>query len=538
MNLVVQHILIMLALLIAAVSLVVIVIRLIAGKGITVTFSILIALIVVIDSELVYILGQIEFTPLNVIIIFSPGILATIGVIYVLFRIVVIPLRKLMAATQRLAVGDLQGEVDYSNQNEMGQLATSLTEVTLYQREMAAMAQQIARGDLSRQIKAKSNQDEFGRAFQDMTAYLNNAIGQVTDSAVQLITAMDSMAAASSLADQMTSQISSTISQIAGGSGQQFNSINQTAGAIDQMSEAINDVAEGAHQQADAVDKAARVTAKISSAAQQVADNARTAADEAAGAVQNTQNGSQTVNQTILGMQAVKAKVSLLAVKVQDMGQRSIQIGAIVETIEDIASQTNLLALNAAIEAARAGIHGKGFAVVADEVRKLAEKSAAATREIGALVTSIQGAASEAVQAMKEGEIEVQNGVERAGESSSALESIRSAVDKVSGQVNRISEAARQMRDSSEELVVAMESVSTVVESNQASVEKMESGSNTVSVAVENIASLSEENSAAIEEVSASAAEMHSQVQEVSAAAQILAEMAANLNKVSARFKL
>ena len=538
MNLVVQHILIMLALLIAAVSLVVIVIRLIAGKGITVTFSILIALIVVIDSELAYILGQIEFTPLNVIIIFSPGILATIGVIYVLFRIVVIPLRKLMAATQRLAVGELQGEVNYSNQNEMGQLATSLTEVTIYQREMAAMAQQIACGDLSRQIKAKSNRDEFGRAFQDMTIYLNNAISQVTDSAVQLITAMDSMAAASSLADQMTSQISSTISQIAGGSGQQSNSINQTAGAIEQMSEAINDVAEGAHQQADAVDKAARVTAKISSAAQQVADNARTAADEAAGAVQNTQNGSQTVNQTILGMQAVKAKVSLLAVKVQDMGERSIQIGAIVETIQDIASQTNLLALNAAIEAARAGVHGKGFAVVADEVRKLAEKSAAATREIGALVTSIQAAASEAVQAMKEGEIEVQNGVERAGESSSALESIRSAVDMVSGQVNRISEAARQMRDSSEELVVAMESVSTVVESNQASVEKMESGSNTVSVAVENIASLSEENSAAIEEVSASAAEMHSQVQEVSAAAQILAEMAANLNKVSARFKL
>jgi methyl-accepting chemotaxis protein len=220
------------------------------------------------------------------------------------------------------------------------------------------------------------------------------------------------------------------------------------------------------------------------------------------------------------------------------MGMRSDQIGAIVETIDDIASQTNLLALNAAIEAARAGEHGKGFAVVADEVRKLAERASAATKEIGTLIKDIQKTVNDAVASMDEGAREVEVGSARAVESGTALSEIIKVVESVKEQVAGIATAATQMTAASNDLVTAMDTVSAVVEENTAATEEMAAGAAEVTQSIENIASVSEENSAAAEEVSASVEEMSAQVEEVSASTLSLEEMAQALQKVVAQFKL
>lgn len=455
------------------------------------------------------------------------------------------PLVTLAGNLQNLAMGDLNRDVSQkeiekiiSRSDEIGTAGMGIVETETYLQKMADVARKISDGDLTCVIIPKSEKDELGLAFTQMTNNLRIQVEQVTESANHVDSASNQLASAANQTGHATNQINSTMQQVVEGTSQQTESIGKTASSAEQMSRAIEGVARGVQEQSTAVLKASDITTQITTAIQQVALNAQTSAKEASHAAETARNGAKTVQETIQGMQTIKAKVGLSAEKVQEMGERSNQIGAIVETIDDIASQTNLLALNAAIEAARAGEHGKGFAVVADEVRKLAERSSIATKEIGALIKGIQQTVAEAVLAMNEGAKEVEQGVTRASLSDEALTSILKAAETVNQQVDDIAQAAQQISVSSNELVVSMDSVSAVVEENTAATEQMSVSSNEVTEAVQLIASVSEENGAALEQVSAATEEMNAQVEEVSASAQSLAEMAKQLQNVVAQFKL
>ncbi|MBP2651690.1 MAG: mcpB 7 [Firmicutes bacterium] len=158
-------------------------------------------------------------------------------------------------------------------------------------------------------------------------------------------------------------------------------------------------------------------------------------------------------------MGQIEQTVNTSAQVVTKLGQRSKEIGQIVDTISGIASQTNLLALNAAIEAARAGEQGRGFAVVAEEVRKLAEQSQDAAKKIAQLIGEIQVDTDKAVVAMDNGTREVKTGADVVNTAGAAFGEIASLVTAVSDQVREISAAMQQMATGSQQIVGSVKKI-------------------------------------------------------------------------------
>lgn len=247
------------------------------------------------------------------------------------------------------------------------------------------------------------------------------------------------------------------LSEISSASAQIESSAKELATSSSSMSAAADAVTRQ-------VDAAATAGEEMAATSSEIASNCLLAAEEAREGHDLASTGEEVVRQTITRMGQIADRVTGTARTVESLGDRSDQIGAIIDTIEDIADQTNLLALNAAIEAARAGEQGRGFAVVADEVRALAERTTKATREISAMITSIQQETNLAVRSMEEGVSEVAQGTGDARKSGEALEEILAKIDAVAGQVSQIATAAEQQTATTAEISGSMHQISTLVE--------------------------------------------------------------------------
>ncbi|GFO68217.1 hypothetical protein GMLC_17960 [Geomonas limicola] len=238
----------------------------------------------------------------------------------------------------------------------------------------------------------------------------------------------------------------------------------QVSSASQQLASAAEQIAAGAEEVAGQAGTVATAGEEMSATSNDIAINCHNAADGAQRSSRSAQQGAGVVERTVVVMGQIAERVKGSAQTVTNLGARSDQIGAIVETIEDIADQTNLLALNAAIEAARAGEQGRGFAVVADEVRALAERTTRATREIGEMIKAIQRETREAVTAMEEGVQQVEIGTQEAARSGAALEEILSQISEVAGLIQQVATAAEEQNATTGEISSNMQQISRVVQ--------------------------------------------------------------------------
>jgi methyl-accepting chemotaxis protein len=274
------------------------------------------------------------------------------------------PLDMLTSSAHELSVGNIVQNDDplfeqiTRRKDEIGEIKRAFDRLILYFQGAATASTAIANKDLTLEVTANSEKDVLGIAFIKMIEGLRKIIVQVAESAQAVSAAASQLAASSAESKEATSLIATIFQEVAEGTVQQSREVSKTSGSVEQMNQVIAEVAQSSGEQAQAIHKASQFTTTINAVIEQVALNAQTSAGGARQAAESARAGAQTVEATIAGMQAIKTKVELSMRKVREMGQRSEQIDAIVEAIDDIAAQTNLLALNAAIEAAR--VQSKG----------------------------------------------------------------------------------------------------------------------------------------------------------------------------------
>ena len=225
------------------------------------------------------------------------------------------------------------------------------------------------------------------------------------------------------------------------------SSINKTSrnvsnAAEDTQATALH-LAEAAEHQAQEIVGASSAINEMAITIDQVSSNAAESASVADRSVALAKTGSQVVQNTIGGMDTIREQIQETSKRIKRLGESSQEIGDIVSLINDISDQTNILALNAAIQASMAGDAGRGFAVVADEVQRLAERSGAATKQIEALVKTIQSDTREAVLSMEQTTSEVVRGARLAEDAGVALEEIESVSKNLAALIQNISNAAR-----------------------------------------------------------------------------------------------
>jgi methyl-accepting chemotaxis protein len=362
-----------------------------------------------------------------------------------------------------------------------------------------------AEGDLTREVQpstkaiAKPGSDEIGDIARATNGIRDNFIAMI-----------DSYNQSRAALAELVGQVAGTAGAVSAASQEMASTSDEAGRAVGEIATAIGEAAAGAERQVQTIGEARRIADEVVAVTNRSSQDAASTAQVAEEARRIAGEGAEAVVGATAAMASVREASAGTTAAIRQLGEKSAEIGGIVDTITRIAGQTNLLALNAAIEAARAGDQGRGFAVVAEEVRKLAEESQQAAGSIAALISDIQEETARAVDVVEDGARRTREGSEVVEGAREAFERIGGSVDDVTVRVGAIAAAVEQIASSAREMGERMTEVAAVAEQSSAS---------------------SEQVSASTEETSAS-------TQQIAASAHELARTASDLDRLVARFTL
>jgi methyl-accepting chemotaxis protein len=397
-----------------------------------------------------------------------------------LWRSLVRALHRLTVVARSAAEGDLSKDAHLARRDELGDLGRAFVAMGEHQREIVAMAERVAAGDLTTPVQPASDRDALGLALAAMTAGLTDVVARLS---------------------QTSGRLTRSAGELADGS-------EQTGRAMSEIARATEDVAVGAERQVRAVGATSAAAEAMAEAATAGAAGAREASEAAETAQETARRGSTVVAEATDAMAAIGDASARVAQAVERLAVKSDRVTGIVATITAIAEQTNLLALNANIEAARAGEEGRGFAVVADEVRRLAEQTATAAGQVGTLVAEIQDDTDAATTEARTGRERTEAGADRILQATEAFAAIDRSMSELADRIGAVAHRSDEVAAGAQR---ARDEVAAVAE-------------------------IAERTSSATEQVSSTAQQTTASGQEIATAAAGLATIAAELDDLVGRF--
>ncbi|MCP3773065.1 methyl-accepting chemotaxis protein [Paenibacillus sp. MZ04-78.2] len=335
----------------------------------------------------------------------------------------------------------------------------------------------VSGGDLTVEPLAVKQKDEIGSlvvSLNEMVSQLKMNVIQIQEASTTVAASSEELQASSEQNTTATKTVTLSIQEMASGAESQLMRSDETGRAMEEMAAGIQRIAE--------------TTSDVSELSQESAIQA--------------QHGNDAIQAARSRMNALSESVGHASADIQTLETHSVNVGSILQIINDIASQTGLLALNASIEAARAGEHGQGFAVVANEVKKLAQQSGEAVQSISDIITQIQTDTSKAVLTMNRSLSEVRVGLQAVTEADDAFQQITRTANDVSGKIQEVAAAVQEMAAGSEQV--------------SASASEMSQIARHAAESTQTIAATTEEQLASAEEIASSAESLSRTAQDLS----------------------
>ncbi|GLZ00356.1 methyl-accepting chemotaxis protein [Actinoplanes sp. NBRC 103695] len=236
-----------------------------------------------------------------------------------------------------------------------------------------------------------------------------------------------------------------------------------------QLEAAAAQQASGSRDQANAMNEITTTISELLITSRQIADNAKRVSQIAEDTAGAAEAGDSTIDQTRQSIQAIRTQVDLIVQHMLTLGEKSQQIGGVVDLVSELAEQTNILAINATIEASGAGEWGRRFAVVAEEIRKLADRTQGSAKEIRALIDDVRGAVNTTVMATEIGAKSVDAGSRQFDDATSSFRRIAQLVATTNDATREIELSTKQQSTAVEQVNVAASDTARVTRETEAS---------------------------------------------------------------------